>query len=311
MAEFEILVTDIDTANTVYYVLYDSNAQIANHATESFGAVTDASWGDYDVAMSELGTNTQTYRGDIPSWITTGGTYYWVAYEQLGVTPAVSDDVLATGIVNWSGSSISSGTVPASEGDLFTLAEYKVYKGITSTNATRDATLEHMIDVVSHAVKRYTDRSVVAATRDEIYHSNGAYWIHVNNYPITSITSITFDYDSDTPETIAGGEFNFTEDGNNGTIMFSPASTFKRRFTGLIRVQYSAGYTDDVRPEDLKLAGMLWVDYLKGISETGLTKQSENLGDYSYSLATGIVSEAMMPPQVEVLLKTYKAAPLL
>lgn len=310
MAEFEILVTDVSTSSPVYFVLYDGDAKIANQSTEAFEAVVDASWDNYDVAMIELGTNTNTYRGDIPSWLTTGGTYFWVAYEQLGVSPAVSDDVLATGVVNWTGSSVSSGTVPAEEGDLFTLAEYKTYKRISSTDASRDASLEFLIDVVSNAIKRYLDRSVVAATRDEIYHSNGAFWIHVNNYPITSIESIAFDYGSTTPETISGGEFTFTADGNNGTIMFNPNSSLTRRFTGLIRVQYSAGYTDLLRPEDLKLAGMLWVSYLFDQSSQDITKVSESLGDYSYTLA-GESDGLQIPNAVKMLLNTYKAPPLL
>ena len=310
MADFEILVTDVDTANSVYYVLYNGEAEIANQSTELFEAVTDASWGSYDVAMTELGTNTNTYRGDFPSWITTGGQYYWVAYEQLGVSPTVSDDVLATGSVKWSGSAIESGTVPAVEGDLFTLAEYKAWKGITSTDATRDATLEILIDAVSNAVKLYLDRSVVAATRDERYHGNGAYWIHVNNYPITSISQITFDYGSASPEVIDGGEFTFVVDGNNATILFNPNSTLTRRFTGQIRVEYSAGYTDAVRPEDLKLAGMMWLDNLYGKRTSGTYKVSESLGDYSYTLQSG-TETLLIPTEVELLLRPYKSPPLL
>lgn len=309
MADFEILITDVDTANSVYFVIFDSMAQIANQSSEAFEAVTDASWDNYDITMVELGTNTNTYRGDIPAWLTTGGTYYWTAYEQLGVTPAVSDDVLASGVVTWTGSAIDSGTVPATEGDLFTLAEYKTYKSITSTDATRDASLEFLIDVVSNGIKRYLDRSVVAATRDEQYHGNGAFWIHVNNYPILSISQITFDYGSATPETIDGGEFTFVVDGNNGTIMFNPNSSLTRRFTGEIRVEYSAGWTDVARPEDLKLAGMIWVDYLKSQADNDVTKSSENLGDYSYSIATNISSN--IPDAVKMLLTTYKAPPLL
>jgi hypothetical protein len=309
MANFEILVSDVDTSNDVYYVLYNGSAQVANHTTEAFVAIVDADWANYDVLMTELGVDTNTYRGDIPAWITTGGTYYWVAYEQLGVSPAVDDDFLATGLVNWTGTAVSGWVIPAVEGDLFTLAEYKAYKGITSVDATRDATLEYLIDVVSGGVKSYLDRSVVAATRDEQYHGNGAYWVHVNNYPITSVAQITFDYGSATPETIDGGEFTFTVDGNNGTILFNPNSTLTRRFTGHVRVEYSAGYIDDLRPEDLKMAGMLWCDYLKSKSETGIGKSSENLGDYSYSLAD--VKDTLIPAEVKMLLQPFKAAPLL
>lgn len=309
MAEFEILVSDVSTENPVYFVLYSGDAKIANTATELFEAPVDASWASYDIVMSELGTNTNTYRGDIPAWITTGGTYIWVAYEQLGVSPTVSDDVLASGTVNWTGSAVSSGSVPASEGDLFTLAEYKTYKNITSTDAARDATLEFLIDVVSNAVKRYLDHSVVAATRDEIYHGNGTYWIGVNNYPIISIESITFNYGSTSAETISGDEFTFVVDGNNGTILFNDNSTEKRRFTGDIKVQYSAGYTDSVRPADLKIAGMIWCSYLFDQKNTDITKNSESLGDYSYSLATQI--DSRIPDAVKMLLSTYKASPIL
>jgi hypothetical protein len=311
MALFEILVTDVDTSGNVYSVLYNGDADISDQVAESFVSVVDGDWDDYAIAMTELGTNTNTYRGDFPAWITTGGTYFWVCYEQLGVSPNVSDDVLASGMVQWTGTAVTEGSIPVVEGDLFSLAEYKVYKGITSVDATRDATLEHLIDAVSNAVKRYVDHSVVAATRDETYHGNGANWVSVDNYPIAAVSSITFDYGSDDPEVVAGGEFTYTVDGNNGTILFNPNSTLARRFTGNIRVQYSAGYTDELRPEDLKLAGMLWVCSLKGKSETGLNKKSEKLGDYSYTLAGGGEDGSGMPNEVKMLLNTYKAAPLL
>lgn len=309
MADFEILVADVDTSNSVYFVLYNSAAEIANQATETFGTPTDASWASYDVAMTQLGTNTNTYRGDIPSWITTGGTYFWVAYEQLGVSPVVTDDILASGLINWTGSAVAGGAIPAEEGNLFTLAEYKTYKGITSTDATRDATLSYLISAVSAGIKGYLDHAVVAATRDELYLSNGAFWINVNNYPIVSITSVVFDYGSDSPETISGGEFVFNVGGNNGTIMFNPNSEYTRRFTGHIRVQYSAGYTYELRPEDLKLAGMLWVDLLKSRSDNGLGLASESLGDYSYSLRD--TGDNIMPMEIKTLLTPYKRPGLL
>ena len=310
MSDLEILITDVDTTNFVYFVIYDTQNNIANRVAEAFEVVADANWSEYDIEMTELGTNTNTYRGDFPAWITTGGQYYFVAYEQLDTAPQVSDDVLATGSVNWTGSAIATNVVPAAEGDLFTLAEYKTWKGITSTDATRDATIEYLIDAVSNAIKKYLDRSVVAAVREEIYHANGAFWLHVNNYPITSVSSITFDYGSDNPEAIDGGEFVFIVDGNNGTIMFNPNSNFTRRFTGHVKVQYAAGYTEADRPEDLKLAGMMWLEKLYSKRTTGTGKVSESLGDYSYTLASG--SETLMiPAEVEMLLKPYKAPPLL
>lgn len=76
----------------------------------SFEAYATGNYANYDLTMTEQG-NSGVYVADLPSGITTGGTYEYFVHRQSGGSPAEGDLVINTGKVDWSGSaSISAAT---------------------------------------------------------------------------------------------------------------------------------------------------------------------------------------------------------
>lgn len=86
------------TGLTVYSVLLNSVGQVWNGST--FVTINSANWTDYDIAMTEATAG--IYLGDMPA--AAAGGYAYVAYEQAGASPAVTDTTPGDGYIEWNGS---------------------------------------------------------------------------------------------------------------------------------------------------------------------------------------------------------------
>jgi hypothetical protein len=82
---------------TVYCVLLNENGLIYNGA--AFEVINGANWLTYDIAMVEGAAG--IYLADMP--VISAGAYRYVAYEQLGVNPAVTDTLIDGISVVWGG----------------------------------------------------------------------------------------------------------------------------------------------------------------------------------------------------------------
>lgn len=141
--------------------------------------------------------------------------------------------------------------------NLVTLAEYKAYAGITSTN--QDAEINSIIPKASQLVKTICRRSFVDYVNDskeEIY-SGGWDKLYLKEYPILNILSVEYstDYGKTYNELV---EFeDYVLDYEDGTIaaIYPP---FPKYINGY-KVTYTAGY--ETLPEDLKIAVMDLVTY--------------------------------------------------
>jgi len=75
---------------------------------------------------------------------------------------------------------------------IVTLSEYKTYAGITST--TYDTVLQSLLDAAHARIRRYCGRSLSngfeAATRTETYEGTQTEKLQLNEWPLTSVTSI-------------------------------------------------------------------------------------------------------------------------
>ena len=110
------------TGQTVYVLLKKPDGTFADITNETFEVYDTASRGDYDIALTELGTASGIYQGDFPTWITSSGTYEFFAYLQAGGSPAETDTLLATGEVDWTGSASVSSTTGA-----MTASDWRTY----------------------------------------------------------------------------------------------------------------------------------------------------------------------------------------
>jgi hypothetical protein len=142
--------------------------------------------------------------------------------------------------------------------NLVTLAEYKAYAGITSTN--QDAEINAIIPKASQLVKSICRRTFVDYVNDskeEVY-AGGWEKLFLKEYPILSITSVeaSVDYGATYTELV---EFtDYVVDQEDGTIKCIYAAEFPKCVNGY-KVTYTAGY--ESLPEDLKLAVLDLVTY--------------------------------------------------
>lgn len=103
------LQVDYVTAKTVYFLLRNAVGQVWNGTT--FESYLTANYATYPIGATEQGTASFYYAGNFPS--VAAGTYYAVAKERIGGSPAESDPSIGHGTVNWAGSVV---TVPLTSG---------------------------------------------------------------------------------------------------------------------------------------------------------------------------------------------------
>lgn len=84
--------------SNLYYRVFDSTGQVWNTSgTPAFETWADGNVADYDIAL--VGTGGSFYLGTFPNL--SDGTYNIVSYLRAGGTPAVSDGVISSGLMEW------------------------------------------------------------------------------------------------------------------------------------------------------------------------------------------------------------------
>jgi hypothetical protein len=247
----ELAIAGVTSGSTVVvWVRRDADEYIFNVTDTAFEVYSDASRdaGDYDVVLTEQGTS-EYYVGDFPTDIATAGLYNLAFYSRTGASTPYDYEFETAGTLSWSGSAEEAS--PAGL-NWVTAAQYKTFRGITDTSL--DAWLTQTIPQVSAALNTYLGRTVRQTAHTKVFSGKrGCSGLNVGEYPIASITSVTFNYLSDGPEVVDGSEFYANE---VGTIRFNPSSADARYFnTPFVKVVFVAGHSSV--PQDLQLAAML------------------------------------------------------
>lgn len=192
--------------------------------------------------------------------------------------------------------------------DLVTLAEYKTYAGINSTNL--DTAITAIIPIVSDLVKNYCRRTFVDyvdEAKTEVF-SGGSTTskFYLKELPIISVSSVerSIDY-GQSYETLT----EFTdyvvdlEDDSVTSIPFSETSTsvFAKLINGY-KVTYYAGY--EVLPADLKVAVLdLITYYMKNDSSVHSPKAPG-----TNSVQIEYITTTALPAHIARVLNLYKAS---
>ncbi len=94
-----------DTGSTLYALVFNAAGQVWQLTTNTFVAYVGANIDNYDIALSEIATNSGQYRGTFDSDIA-AGVYSVVLFEQAGGSPSATNDerIGDTGIMHWDGS---------------------------------------------------------------------------------------------------------------------------------------------------------------------------------------------------------------
>lgn len=141
--------------------------------------------------------------------------------------------------------------------DLITIAEYKAYAGINSTNS--DVAIKNLIPKVSNLTKTYCRRTFidyVDEIRTDIF--NGGPYLLLYEYPILSVNSVEISSDYGKTYTPLVESTDYVINLSDQVVSPIGTSEFPNHTNGY-KVTYNAGY--EVLPEDLKLAVMDLLTY--------------------------------------------------
>ena len=92
------------TGDTLYAVITSAARTVWNGS--AFVSFVVANWATYDVAMAESPASSYRYIATMPAGITASGDYKIEVYEQAGGSPAITDTLLATYVLHWTGAAM-------------------------------------------------------------------------------------------------------------------------------------------------------------------------------------------------------------
>ena len=91
---------------TVYATVRNESRQMWSTVASALEALTVANWANYVLALTETPASSYLYVGNWPVLLTTEA-YYWIDYyERVGAAPAINDDLVATLLCYWDGTSL-------------------------------------------------------------------------------------------------------------------------------------------------------------------------------------------------------------
>ncbi len=197
---------------------------------------------------------------------------------------------------------------------LTTITAYKTYAGITGSGD--DTVLQVLLDAavaqVRRACGRDLDTGFEKATRTETLDGSGGQTVQLAEWPVSSITSVSLIDDSGDTTALASTDYRVNT--KNGILFrvgsqygwypsdvwgpmtgaeYGDAPRWPEGFQN-ISVVYSGGYdvgAGDV-PDDLLLAVYRLVDIAFAQRRADPTKQSESIGDYSYTMKASAESDS-------------------
>jgi len=158
-------------------------------------------------------------------------------------------------------------------GDLTTLDDAKGWLNITSNNS--DDLIARLITAATAFLLNYLNRNILQATyTNEFHHGNGSNAMHLNQWPISSITNLTVG--QDTVQASSDGLSNgYVFD--DKFIYLLPATSPAKFYKGImnVNVSYVAGYATvpfDIQQACLELVGLKF----KEKDRIGIQSQSMN-----------------------------------
>ncbi len=295
--EVQLQTAPVQADATVYFLVFNEDGAVWSVSSSAFVTFADVSKPSYAVSTNELGTSSGYYSGDFPSGIS-AGTYNVVLYLRVGATPSVSDTPV--GVIDafrWDG---SAEVEDATGDDLITLAFYKTYYGITSTE--NDPKLAEIITAASLDIVNFCGFPFKTTSYAEYYDCDRpTFELILKNRPLISLTQVTLD-PYDVPEVVNGSEYIL--DKPSGIIRMKPQGSGTSVFgVGAswgfqsVLVEYTAGYA--TVPQDVKEDCAMLVKYRFDLANNDASLQSERLGDYSY---TKVKSEGGIPEEIKAKL---------
>lgn len=185
---------------------------------------------------------------------------------------------------------------------LITAAEYKAYKGITST--TQDTIIASLIPKVSELVKAFCRRTFVDYIDDakvEVFRG-GEVALNLKEPPLIAVSTVEYSNDYGLTYTPLVEFTDYVVDTETDQVNLVSVYYQKINKVNAFRVTYNAGYPDGL-PPDLKLAIMDLVTYYLR-NEVAL-HTNKNVGANSVQIE--YVTNTMLPAHIRRVLDLYSA----
>lgn len=178
---------------------------------------------------------------------------------------------------------------------LIDIDEYKVYAKISSLE--QDDKLEILANSISELVKSYCSRSFIdyyATDKEEYFNGGDDYW-YTEEFPIVSITSLSYSADYGQTYTALVEYTDYAVDKANDRLIIFGAENID--FPNYFKLEYKAGFA--AVPIDLKLALFDLLDYYMK-KESTPRKQSGSTELY-------YITNSDFPPHIKRVLDLYRA----
>jgi hypothetical protein len=186
--------------------------------------------------------------------------------------------------------------------DLFTLAEYKAYMGIT--NPSDDAAISALIPKVSNIVKTICKRTFVDYVNDSKVEVSrgGKGYLDLSEYPVLSVSSVEFSDTYGQSYTTLTEFIDYIVDAEAEKVVFI-AGPYNSNVSqpNRFKVTYTAGYEE--LPVDLKLALFDLVTYYR--RGDGAIHSHKNPG--SNTVLIDYITNNKLPAHISRILELYMA----
>ena len=177
------------------------------------------------------------------------------------------------------------------------LENLKSFLGVSTQDTSKDSLNELLIESCTEAAEKFLGRNIVERTITEEPHDkqgSKTKYLQVNQYPVSSITTLIEDGQSIDPTILKLDKYN--------GIIKKPTN-----WKGVVLITYIAGIASNMAsvPKNIQLDIWHWVKDILNLQENCNIK-GETLGDYSVSY----YEEHSIPRQVALLLEGYKRSDL-
>ncbi len=216
---------------------------------------------------------------------------YWVKWVYAGSTQSIQRYALGP---------VTPPTPSSTPDPLISLAEYKNFVGIPQSNTSNDLQLNALISAVDAQFNTFLNWHVTTNTYTEVMSGTDSAFLRLKNIPITTLTSITTEYNTESPTVHAGT--NFIYNGASGMVYWSQALPALPGFfvSGVLNlaVVYTAGYPQADVPQDIKRAAAMMIQRITKLT-SGKADSDFKLDQYSeksniISLANELYADVRM-----------------
>lgn len=178
------------------------------------------------------------------------------------------------------------------------------FLNIQSPTTEQAAWINTLNEGISKAIQNHCGRDLELTTYTETYDGNGQLTLKLKNYPIISVTSVTYTDTNGVEEDVSSDDyFVYADEGWLRLKITATHSSTWIREDQAYEIVYVAGYA--ALPDDIRLAALKWIaTEFQKIEQKLHAIQSRGLGDETISYVQG-----KMPSDVEKLLERYVRPP--